>query len=93
MAVATERVVVLMTRAEKKALEAKARRIGASTGELVRRSVSAFDEDAVGGEVEALLKTLNTSHQATLAALDGAERELAETRAWFANKSGRGRQR
>jgi hypothetical protein len=86
MAVATERVVVLMTRTEKKALEAKAKRLGASTGELVRRSVSAFDESADLAQVEALLKTLDASHRATLVALDSAEQELRETRAWFARK-------
>jgi hypothetical protein len=86
MAAATERVVVLMTPAEKRALEAKARRVGASTGQLVRRSVAAFDEADDSAEVEALLKTFGTTHAATLAALDRAERELAETRAWFAKK-------
>ena len=86
MAAATERVVVLMTRAEKKALEAKARRLGASTGELVRRSVSAFDETLDMAEIEALLETLKASHETTLAALDRADRELAETRAWFAGR-------
>jgi hypothetical protein len=89
MAVATERVVVLMTRAEKKALEVKARRLGASTGELVRRSVSAYDEDLDSPEIEALLESLKTSHENTIAALDRAERELAETRAWFAKKRAR----
>jgi hypothetical protein len=86
MAAATERVVVLMTPSEKRALEAKARRTGASTAEFVRRSVDAFDEAADSAEVEALLKTLATTHATTLAALDRAERQLAETRAWFAKK-------
>ena len=93
MVAATERVVVLMTRAEKRALEAKARRLGASAAELVRRSVDAFDETADAAEVEALLKILATTHAATLAALDRADRELAETRAWFATKKPQGRQR
>src|SRR6266853_77575 len=43
MTAATERVVVLMTRAEKRAMEAKAKRMGSSAAELVRRSVEAFD--------------------------------------------------
>jgi len=86
MAAATERIVVLMTPAEKRAMEAKARRMGASAAQLVRRSVAAFDEAADAAEVEALLKTLASTHAATLAALDRAERELAETRAWFAKK-------
>ena len=51
-----------------------------------RRSESAFDEDANAGEVEALVKILNASHSATVAALEGAERELGRTRARFARK-------
>lgn len=86
MTAATERIVVLMTRSEKRALELKAKRIGASTAELVRRSVNAFDPEADSGEIEKLLKLLAASHRATLVALDKADRELAETRAYFAAK-------
>lgn len=86
MTSATERVVVLMTKTEKRALEAKARRMGTSTAELVRRSVDAFDEDVGATEIEALLDALATAHKATLAALDRAESEIAETRAWFEDK-------
>ncbi|MGH7213037.1 MAG: ribbon-helix-helix protein, CopG family, partial [Acetobacteraceae bacterium] len=44
---ATARVVVLMSPEEKAALEAKAARAGRlSAGELVRRAVDAYDEDA-----------------------------------------------
>ena len=86
MPAATERVVVLMTPAEKKALEAKARRMGASTGELVRRSVDAFDERLDSAGVEALLGALTEAHKSTVAALDRAEREIAETRAWFSSR-------
>ena len=87
MAAATERVVVLMTKPEKRALEAKARRIGASTAELVRRSVDAFDPEADTMEIAKLLDLLTRSHRATLAALDKAERELRETRAYFATRA------
>ena len=86
MASASERVVVLMTPREKRGLEAKARRLGASAAELVRRSVKAYDPDADDKQVETLLRQLTGAHQAALAALDGAERELAETRAHFASK-------
>ncbi len=77
-----------MTRAEKRAMETKAKRLGASTAELVRRSVVAFDPDADDAEVGKLLDRLTASHRATLAALDKAERELAETQAYFAAKAG-----
>jgi phage gp37-like protein len=86
MAVASERLVVLMTPAEKRRLEAKARRLGASAGELVRRSVKAYDAEADDRQVETLLRQLAEAHTATLAALDRAERELAATRAYFAGK-------
>jgi hypothetical protein len=81
----TERVVVLMSRREKAQLEAKARRVKASVGELVRRSVAAYDPDeAQSVEIEALLAVLEASHREAIAALDDAQRELAETRAQLA---------
>ena len=86
---ATERVVVLMTRAEKRAMETKAKRMGTSTGELVRRSVDAFEPEADNAELARLLDVLTSSHRKTLAALDKADRELAETRAYFAAKTKR----
>lgn len=86
MAGATERVVVLMTPAEKRSLERKAKASRLSTGELVRRSVEAFDARLTDGAVVALLDTFATSHRESLQALDRAEKELAETRAYFAAK-------
>jgi hypothetical protein len=87
MAASTERVVVLMTAAEKKALDRKAKRIGSSAAELVRRSVASFDPDVDEAEIERMLDVLSISHRAAVTALDRAERELAETRAYFAAKS------
>lgn len=86
MPAATERIVVLMTKAEKRALEAKARRMGTSTAELVRRSVDAFEEGPNSEEIGALLDALTVAHQSTLRALDRAEHEVAETRRWFESK-------
>lgn len=42
---ATARVVTLMTPGEKSNLEAKARKAGLSVGEVVRRSVEAYDPE------------------------------------------------
>lgn len=84
---ATERVVILMTPAEKRRLEMKARRLGASAAEVVRRSVKAYDPSADDREVKALLARFAEAHRSALAALDRAESELAETRAYFASKS------
>ncbi len=86
MAGATERVVVLMTPAEKRALERKAKATQLSTGEFVRRSVEAFDPRLSDGSVLALLDIFAQSHEESLRALDRAEKELAETRAYFAAK-------
>jgi hypothetical protein len=91
MASATARVVILMTPTEKRSLETKARRLGASAAELVRRSVRDYDPAAGNVEIEAILRRLTVSHEATIAALDDAERELAETRSHFAKRSGRRR--
>jgi hypothetical protein len=90
MANATERVVVLMSPAEKRALEAKAKRLGASIAQLVRRSVDAYEPQSE--EIATLLETLKASHRVTLAALAKAEREVALTRRHFAARArGRGR--
>jgi hypothetical protein len=89
MAAATERVVVLMTPAQKRAL-AKARRLGSSAAELVRRSVDAFDPAMDDEEIMALLDVLVESHRSTFAAIDQAEREVAITRAYFAAKRSNG---
>ena len=86
MAGATERVVVLMTPAEKRGLETKARRLGASAAEVVRRSVKAYEPGGDDAQIETMLRRLAAAHRATLAALDDAERELAATRAHFAGK-------
>lgn len=84
---ATERVVVLMSPAEKAALDAKAARAGsASVGELIRRAVEAYDEDAEtdAAELRTLLSVLATTHDETLRRLDLTERKLDETLAYLA---------
>ena len=83
---AAQRVVVLMPPTDKLRLEEKARRAGTSIGELVRRSVEAYDPDLEGGELEALVSLLEDSQARAMTALDHAERELAATEAYFAAK-------
>ena len=83
MAAATERVVVLMPPEDKARLEAKARRARTSIGELVRRSVEAYDPELEGAELEALLRLVEDSHARAMRSLDDAEKELAVTRAYF----------
>lgn len=85
---ATERVVVLMSPAEKAALDAKAARAGSvSAGELIRRAVEAYDEQAEtdAAELRALLSALATTHDETLRRLDQTERKLDATLAYLAS--------
>ena len=83
MAAATERVVVLMPPEDKARLEKKARRAGTSVGELVRRSVEAYEPELEGAELEALLRLLEESHARAMRSLDEAEKELEVTLAYF----------
>jgi hypothetical protein len=89
MAAATERAVVLMPPVDKARLEDKERRVGTSVAELVRRSVEAYEQESEQAELEALLRLLEDSQARAMQALDGAERELAATEAYFAAKRAR----
>lgn len=86
---ASERVVVLMSPAEKAALDAKAASAGRiSTGELIRRAVEAYDEETAreAEELRSLLKVLEATHTETLRRLDEAEQNLDATLAYLAEK-------
>ncbi len=88
---ATERVVVLMSPAEKSALDAKAASAGSiSAGELIRRAVEAYDEraHAEAEELRALLSLLAATHEETLRQLDRAERKLDDTLTHLASTPG-----
>jgi hypothetical protein len=88
---ATERVVVLMSPAEKAALDAKAARAGPiSAGELIRRAVAAYDQQAQAEaeELRGLLSLLAATHEATLRQLDLAERKLDDTLIYLASPQG-----
>lgn len=79
-----ERMVALVTPAQKRSIvsRAKARRL--SMGEIVRRSVEAYrsEEDAV--LLERLVKELESSSQEATRALRQAEAEVRKTLAQFA---------
>lgn len=87
---ASERVVVLMPPEDKAKLEDKARRWGMSVGELVRRSVRAYEPDDQLAAVESLLAALDHTNREAMAALADAERELAATERYFAERRARG---
>ncbi|HYD98431.1 MAG TPA: hypothetical protein VEH84_03515 [Alphaproteobacteria bacterium] len=87
--VATERVVVLVSPGEKRLFERKAKEMNLpSVSELVRRSVEAYRAEDDTAELGALVRALNESHSQAIAALEAAEAELAETRAYFAERRG-----
>jgi hypothetical protein len=79
MSLATQRLIIPITAADKKAVEAKAAKLGRNmTAEFVRRAVLAYDPDEAADEEE--LRTLIASfaaiHAATLAQLDRTDAAL-----------------
>ena len=77
----TERVVTLMTPAEKSRLEAKARKAGLSVGEVVRRSVDAYDPEEMRQleEIAEFARAFRESAERASAAVDRTRDNIAET--------------
>lgn len=75
------RLMVLMSPDERAALDAKARALGVSAGEVVRRAVQAFElgtqEEAA--ELRALIEAFNQLHPETLRIADECHRKVAES--------------
>jgi hypothetical protein len=86
---ATERVTILMTPGEKLALETKAKALGVSAGEFVRRSVESFDPEATEDlkQLAALAAELDRSNREAAAALDQALASVEATRAQLDRRS------
>jgi hypothetical protein len=78
---ASARLTVLMSPEERASLNTKARTLGVSAGEVVRRAVQAFElgtkEEAA--ELRALIDIFNELHPKTLRIADECHREVAET--------------
>lgn len=74
MATATERIPVLVTRAEKARIASMARRANVSMGEFLRRAADAFqpseDEAALEGIIGQVLKTTEQASRAIDDALE-----------------------
>lgn len=75
---ATARLVVQMTPAEKRRLDARAKMLGVSTSEFVRRRVADDDLGENREEIEALLATLADAAPRILESLDRSIREADE---------------
>lgn len=75
------RVVTLMTPREKSNLEEKARKAGLSVGEVVRRSVNAYDPEEMRQleEVADFARSFRESAERASAALDRANASVEET--------------
>jgi hypothetical protein len=78
---ASARLMVLMSPEERALLDAKARALGVSAGEVVRRAVQAFElgTEEEAAELRALIDAFNELHPETLRLADEAHRRVAET--------------
>jgi hypothetical protein len=72
--------MVLMSPEERASLDAKARALGVSTGEVVRRAVQAFElgTEAEAADLRELIEVFNQVHPETLRIADEAHRKVAE---------------
>ncbi|MGV6871572.1 hypothetical protein ACUSIJ_02615 [Pseudochelatococcus sp. B33] len=94
-AVASERLIVPISSEDKRQVESRARRLGVSTAEYVRRSLQSFDPEAASArgrqeeeerELALLLAALEAARAKTLAQLDRADAALDAALAHFAAK-------
>jgi hypothetical protein len=86
---ASARLMVLMSPDERGALDAKARALGVSAGEVVRRAVQAFELGTAdeAAELRALIDAFDQLHPETLRIADEAHRKVAAALAGPADQS------
>ena len=77
---APARLMVLMSPEERASLDAKARALGVSAGEVVRRAVQAFELGTEGeaAELRTLIDLFNQLHPETLRIADEAHRKVSK---------------
>ena len=75
------RLMVLMSPEERASLDTKARTLGVSAGEVVRRAVQAFElgTEEEAAELRALIDVFNEIHPDTLRIADECHRKVAES--------------
>jgi hypothetical protein len=73
--------MVLMSPEERAMLDTKARSLGLSAGEVVRRAVQAFEigTEEEAAELRALIDVFNELHPETLRIADESHREVVKT--------------
>ena len=78
---ASARLMVLMSPEERAMLDTKARALGLSAGEVVRRAVQAFEigTEEEAAELRALIDVFNEIHPETLRIADEAHREVVKS--------------
>jgi hypothetical protein len=78
---ASARLMVLMSPEERASLDTKARTLGVSAGEIVRRAVQAFElgTEEEAAQLRALIDVFNEIHSDTLRIADDCHRKVAET--------------
>jgi Arc/MetJ-type ribon-helix-helix transcriptional regulator len=77
---ASARLMVLMSPQERAMLDSKARTLGLSAGEVVRRAVQAFEvgtEDEAA-ELRALIEAFDELHPETLRIADASHRQVTQ---------------
>jgi len=86
---ATARLMVLMSPEERASLDVKARTLGVSVGEVVRRAVQAFElgTEEEAAKLRSLIDAFNELHPETLRIADECHRKVAEN---LAGRSRRG---
>ena len=84
------RLMVLMSPEEREALNAKARALGLSAGEVVRRAVQAFElgTEKEAAELRALIDVFDQLHPETLRIADESHRKVAEALAGSSGRDG-----
>ena len=92
---ASARLMVLMSPEERTSLDAKARALGVSAGEVVRRAVQAFElgTEAEAAELRELIDAFNEFHPETLRIADEAHRKVAEILAGLSRSAPAARRR
>ena len=78
---ASARLMVLMSPEERASLDTKARTLGVSAGEVVRRAVQAFElgTEEEAAELRGLIDAFNEIHPETLRIADECHRKVAAT--------------
>jgi hypothetical protein len=82
----SERLVILLTPEQKRAIVARAKSLNLSAGEVIRRSVESFSPNDEEAMLRALADELERSARETRKALASARTEIRQTLAHFATK-------